>query len=110
MDQAPVAEALEVGIADPVVRFVMVSGCNEPAVLLQIMVDFPEPFRPVDDREKPGGPAQGFVLVHLEEFPVEAADQGPGGLLRVASVPGAPAPEGMGFPPDFPLQLFPRGA
>ena len=62
MHQAPVAEALQVSIADPVVGFVVATGGDVPAVLLEIVVNFAEPFSPVDDREEPGGPAQGFVL------------------------------------------------
>ena len=56
MHQAPVTEALEVGVANPVIGFVVAAGGYEPAVLLEIVVDLAESFGPVDDREEPGGP------------------------------------------------------
>lgn len=87
MKQASVTEVFQGCIADPVIRFVMASRSDVTAVFLQVTVDFPQPFRPIDDGKEPAGPAQGVVLVHLEQFPVETADQLSYRLFRFYALP-----------------------
>ena len=97
VDQAPVAQRLNVFVSYVEARFGVLSADEIADEVLGVEVDRVKALVRGDHGEEPQAPCQVGILVHFEKFVIEDADEGGRGLGAVLFLAASPALQGSGL-------------